>query len=198
MISQPRAVTLFRPSLSSHLHAKGETCPWCEQEIPPEKLEAISGKIALREHEQSLAITARLQQKFEAERMEAEAIGKANLESERCQSAAREAAAREEARKIAETAAAEKIAVAETNRQQLEAALQTKMSRSRPRARLRTKPSLITRPNFRGNARRARAALAAAKAECGGPMNSLSAQKRGGLPEPPWLRNLLRARRDSR
>jgi hypothetical protein len=131
MISQPRAVTPFRPSLSSHLHAKGATCPWCEQEIPTEKLKEISGKIALREREQSLAISARLEQKFAAERIEAEAIAKAELELERRESAAREAAAREEARKIAETAAMEKIAAAETNRQQLESALQAKTEQER-------------------------------------------------------------------
>ena len=40
----------------------GETCPWCEQEIPPERLEEISGKIAAREREQTHAITAKLEQ----------------------------------------------------------------------------------------------------------------------------------------
>jgi hypothetical protein len=165
MISQPRAVTPFRPSLSSHLHAKGETCPWCEQEIPPEKLEAISGKIALREHEQSLAITARLEQKFEAERMEAEAIGKANLELERCQSAAREAAAREEARKIAETAAAEKIAVAETNRQQLEAALQTKIKQEQAAREAAHQAIADHQAQLQREREASAAALAAAKAD---------------------------------
>lgn len=187
MISQPRAVTPFRPSLSSHLHAKGETRPWCEQEIPPQKLEEISGKIALREREQSLAITARLEQKFEAERIDAEALAKANLELERRQSAAREAAAREETRKIAETAAAEKMAAAETNHQQLERHFRPSSSRSRRRAKLRSKPALITRPNFRRNARRARRLLLQPR-----PMPRLG---RSSLPKPPWPRNLLRARR---
>lgn len=127
MIPQPRTVTSSRPALSSHLHAEGETCPWCEQEIPPEKLEEISGKIALREREQSLAITTRLEQQFEAARIEAEATAKANLELERTQSIVREAAAREEARKIAENAAAEKIAAAEASRQQSETALQARI-----------------------------------------------------------------------
>ena len=165
MISQPRTVTPFRPSLSSHLHAKGETCPWCEQEIPPEKLEEISGKIALREHEQSLAITARLEQKFEAERIEAEAIGKANLELERRQSAAREAAAREEARKIAETAAAEKIAVAETNRQRLEAALQTKIEQEQAAREAAHQAITDHQAQLQKEREASAAALAAAKAD---------------------------------
>ena len=165
MISQPRAVTPFRPSLSSHLHAKGETCPWCEQEIPPEKLEEISGKITLREREQSLAITARLEQKFEAERIEAEAIGKANLELERRQSAAREAAAREEARKIAETAAAEKIAAGETNRQQLEAALQAKIEQEQTAREAAEQASADHQAQLQKEREASAAALAAAKAD---------------------------------
>ena len=131
MTPQASTVTPFRPALSPHLHIEGDTCPWCEQEIPPEKLEEISGKIALREREQSLAITAGLEQKFEAERIEAEATAKANLELERSQSVAREAAAREEARKTAEAAAAEKIAAAEAIRQQSEEALQARVEQER-------------------------------------------------------------------
>ena len=165
MISQPRAVTPFRPSLSSHPHAKGETCPWCEQEIPPEKLEEISGKIALREREQSLAITARLEQKFEAERIDAEALAKANLELERRQSAAREAAAREEARKIAETAAAEKMAAVETNRQQLEAALQAKLEQEQTAREAAEQASADHQAQLQKEREASAAALAAAKAD---------------------------------
>jgi hypothetical protein len=52
----------FLKPQSPHLHIDGETCPWCEQEIPPEKLKEIRGKIAEREREQMLAITAQLEQ----------------------------------------------------------------------------------------------------------------------------------------
>ena len=124
MIPQPHASSSFHSPFASHAHIDGETCPWCEQDIPPEKLEEISGKIALREREQLLAITNRLEQKYEAERIEVEATAKANLELERRQGAAREAAAREEAKKVAEAAAAEQIAAAELIRQQLQTALQ--------------------------------------------------------------------------
>ena len=106
MIPQPQAIPSFRSPFASHTHIDGETCPWCEQEIPAEKLEEISGKIALREREQSQAITTRLEQKYEAERIEAEATAKANLELERRQGAAREEAARVEATRVAEAAAA--------------------------------------------------------------------------------------------
>ena len=106
MIPQPQTSSSFRPPFTSHTHIDAETCPWCEQEIPAEKLEEISGKIALREREQSHAITTRLEQKYEAERLEAEATAKANLELERRQSAAREESVRAEAKRVAGAAAA--------------------------------------------------------------------------------------------
>jgi hypothetical protein len=55
------APTFLKPRLS-HLHIDGVTCPWCEQEIAPERLEEINGKIAAREREQMHAITAKLEQ----------------------------------------------------------------------------------------------------------------------------------------
>jgi hypothetical protein len=124
MIPQPAPTSSFLKPQSPHLHIDGETCPWCEQEIPPEKLEEINGKIAAREHEQTHAITAKLEQQHAIDKTEADAKAKADLERERRQSAAREAAAREEARKAAETAAAEKLAVAERAGVNLQAQLQ--------------------------------------------------------------------------
>ena len=113
MIPQSAPTSSFLKARSPHLHIDGETCPWCEQEIPPERLEEISGKIAAREREQMHAITAKLEQQYAIDKAQADAKAKAALELERRQSAAREAAAREEARKAAETAAAEKLAAAE-------------------------------------------------------------------------------------
>ena len=102
MIPQPAPTSSFLKPPSSHLHIDGEACPWCEQEIPPEKLEEISGKIAAREREQTHAITAKLEQQYASDKAQADAKAQADLERERRQSAAREAAAREEARKAAE------------------------------------------------------------------------------------------------
>src|SRR5437868_7001692 len=113
MIPQP-APNSFLMARSPHLHIDGETCPWCEQEIPPERLEEIRGKIAAREREQMHAIAAKLEQQHAIDKAQADAKAKADLELERRQSAVREFAAREEARKAAETAAAEKLVAAET------------------------------------------------------------------------------------
>ncbi|MGB6177519.1 MAG: DUF2130 domain-containing protein [Methylocella sp.] len=64
MIPQSAPTPSFLKPRSPHLHFGGETCPWCEQEIPPERLAEIRGKIAAREREQTHAITAKLEQQY--------------------------------------------------------------------------------------------------------------------------------------
>jgi hypothetical protein len=88
-------------------------CPTCGQEIPPDRLEEIGGKIAAKEREQRLAITSQLEKRHALERVQAETKAKANLESERQQSAIREARARDEAQKAAQKLADAKFAEAE-------------------------------------------------------------------------------------
>jgi hypothetical protein len=105
--------------LQSHPHFSLETCPTCGQEIPPDKLEEISGKIAAKEREHTLAITVQLEKQYAMERTEAEAKAKADLESERQQSAAREALVRDEAQEAAEKLISERQAEAEQTRVQL-------------------------------------------------------------------------------
>ena len=60
MIPLSAPTSPFLKPQSPHLHIDGETCPWCEQEIPLERLEEIRGKIAAREREHTHAITAKL------------------------------------------------------------------------------------------------------------------------------------------
>ena len=124
MIPQSAPTSSFLKPPSPHLHLDSETCPWCEQEIPPEKLEEISGKITAREREQTHAITAKLEQQYEIEKAQADAKAKADLDIERNQSAAREAAAREETRIAVEAVAREKLAAAEHGHHELQVALQ--------------------------------------------------------------------------
>src|SRR5258708_634724 len=90
----------YNPSRLSHINV--EACPSCGQEIPLEKLEEISGKIALREREQALAITTKLEQQYETERAQAVAKATDELDLERRQSASREALVREEVQRAAE------------------------------------------------------------------------------------------------
>ncbi|MGD0956158.1 MAG: DUF2130 domain-containing protein [Candidatus Acidiferrales bacterium] len=115
MNSQPSQTSLLSavPSLP-HLSLK--SCPTCGQEIPPDKLEEIGGRIAAREREQILAITAQLEKQYALEKAQAESKAKADLEAEREQSAIREARAREEAEKAADRRLNERLAEAEENR----------------------------------------------------------------------------------
>jgi hypothetical protein len=119
MVAPPAAtLSTFRQRLTAHVHAGTDMCPWCEQVIPPDKLEEISGRIAAREREQTLAIAARLEQQHAAENAEAAARAAAELDAVRRQSAEREAAAREEARQTAEAAAAERQAQLEQSQKE--------------------------------------------------------------------------------
>jgi hypothetical protein len=91
----------------------------CGQEISLEKLEEISGKMAMRDREQALAITTKLERQHETEKAEAVAKAKADLDLERRQSAGREAVVREEAQRAAEILINEKLMEADRTRQEL-------------------------------------------------------------------------------
>ena len=124
--------------LNPNLHLSLESCPTCDQKIPPEKIQEINGKIAARERERKLAIAAQLEKRYAIERTAADAKAKAELESERRDSAAREARVREEAQKAAEQARRElvvgwqqQLAEAESARksaEQVEAKLRAEMN----------------------------------------------------------------------
>jgi hypothetical protein len=154
MISQPARMPLFSQPPPSHLDIDNEKCPWCEQEIPPEKLEEINGKIVAKERRQAEAIKA-----------QAEAKAKADLELEHQRSAVREIAAREEARKTAEAAAAEKLAEVERRRQEMQAGLQLQLAQE-GRARIAAEQaSASLQTEFQRFRHDTEAALAAVKSE---------------------------------
>src|SRR5260370_36172784 len=117
--------------LPFHPHLDLESCPTCGQEIPPDKLEEISGKIAAREREQTLAITAQLEKLYAIEKTEADAKAKADLESERQQSDARETRVRDEAQKAAEKLISERQAEAEQTRAELVAGWQQQLAEAK-------------------------------------------------------------------
>lgn len=89
----------FRPA---HIHPDGDTCPTCEQAIPLDKLEEISGRIALRQHEHEQSIRIALEERFKSERAQASAEAATALEEERRRAAADLAAAREQDREAAD------------------------------------------------------------------------------------------------
>jgi hypothetical protein len=126
MTTQIRRVSESREA-ATHIHLSLETCPTCGQEIPPDKIEEIGGRIAAREREQTLAITLQLEKQFATEKAAAEAKAKADLESEREQSALREERAREEAQKAVEELINAREAEAEQARGELVAEWQKKL-----------------------------------------------------------------------
>jgi hypothetical protein len=101
-------------------------CPACGQAIPPEKLEEIGGRIAARERSQTLEITAQLEKRYASEKFGAASKAKADLESERRQSAQREARAKEETQKAGDKLLTEKLTEVEQNRVAREQAWESK------------------------------------------------------------------------
>lgn len=117
----------------AHFHFSGQTCPYCDQPIPEDKLEEISGRIEARARERLAEETERLREQYARERVQAEAKARAELdqykkdaaahaEKMRSKSAAREVRIQEEATKVATEAAREQIAQAQKAQAQAEQA----------------------------------------------------------------------------
>ena len=110
MIPQSAPTSSFLKPQSPHLRIDGETCPWCEQEIPPERLEEISGKIAAREREQTHAITAKLEQQHALQLDELRKAKEADVAKVKEDAAAEALRIRREATEAAEGLVRDKIA----------------------------------------------------------------------------------------
>lgn len=104
-----------------------KSCPTCGQEIPPERLEEIGGRIVAREREQMQAITAQLEERHATEKAQAQNKAKADLEAERQESARREARTRDEAERAADQRINERLAEAEQTRAVLVAGWQREL-----------------------------------------------------------------------
>jgi len=115
-------------ALPPHFDFKDKSCPTCGQEIPPEKLEEIGGRIAAREREQMQAITAQLEEQHATEKAQAQSKAKADLEAERQESARREARTRDEAERAADQRINDRLAEAEQTRAALVAGWQRELS----------------------------------------------------------------------
>jgi hypothetical protein len=114
----PHAISIICPASrhpAAHPHS-GQQCPFCEQEIPLDRLEEIRGLIAAREQLWLAEATGRLRDQHARERAQAEAKAKADLEQARrdssasverltTEAAAREASIRAEPTRVAEEAA---------------------------------------------------------------------------------------------
>src|SRR5579872_5511416 len=155
----------FLPSSSSHLPVDGETCPSCGQAIRVEKLDEISGRIALKEREQALAIRTKLEQQYEIERAQAAAKANTELDLERRQSAARVALAREETQRAAEILINEKLAEAERTRHELQATWQRQFEEAEEARKVAEQTGASLHAQMQQLRQDSAAALEAAKAE---------------------------------
>ncbi len=116
---QPSVASTPRSNPIHHLHPVGDTCPVCEQPIPHDRADEIAERLQAREQEQSAALTARLQEKFDTEKTEA--LERARLEADQ-----KIVAAREEARLAAEVQSKAQIDSAEQASAAAQAALHAK------------------------------------------------------------------------
>src|SRR5947209_17896357 len=102
----------LKTTAEAHFHFRGQTCPYCDQPIPEDKLEEISGRIEARARERLAEETERLREQYARERAQAETKARAELdqfkkdaaaqvEKVRSESTTREEQNREEASKIA-------------------------------------------------------------------------------------------------
>lgn len=109
-----------------HIHFD-DHCPFCEQEIPADRLEEVKGRIATRLREQAAEATAQLRDQYNRERAQAEAKAKTDLETalkrEREAGVAREQAVRDEETRKRDALVAERLAQAEAVRKEQEEAL---------------------------------------------------------------------------
>jgi hypothetical protein len=110
-----------------HLHFHGTVCPVCEQEIPPDKLEEIGGRIAARELDRERSIKDTLSKQFAFERSEYEAKAAAALDQERQQAAARTELAREEAQKSAQATSEQQIIAIRRSHEEQHSVLKERM-----------------------------------------------------------------------
>jgi hypothetical protein len=103
----------LKAPVQPHFHFDGQNCPYCDQPIPEERLDEISGRIEARARERLTEETGRLRDQYARERAQADAKAKAELEQAKKDGAAREAIAREETARVANEQAQVKIAAAQ-------------------------------------------------------------------------------------
>lgn len=64
----PGQSSALQATIHAGVHFSGQQCPFCEQDIPLDKLEEISGRIAAREQERLREATGRLRDQHAREK----------------------------------------------------------------------------------------------------------------------------------
>jgi hypothetical protein len=128
----------LQASVQPHDDVSAQQCPFCEQDIPLDKLEEISGRIVAREQEWLTAATSGLREQHARERVQAQTKAKADLEQAQrdaasaverlsAEAAAREASIRAEATRAAEEAAQVRLEELSRARREETAGLQARI-----------------------------------------------------------------------
>lgn len=122
---------------SAHTHFDDQ-CPVCDHEIPPDRLEEVHGRYAVRMREQAAEATAQLREQYGKDRAQAEAKAKTDLEEalkrQREEGAAREKAIREEEERKRDALLAERLAQADATHKEREAASSARATQAEGRA----------------------------------------------------------------
>lgn len=116
MATQP----VFSPSTVPHIHVAGETCPYCQQEIPNERVAEIRARHEADKQRQERELTTRVDaqvfsirtQLDEAKKAEIALLGQQHttaLEQQKAEAALQQSAAREEGKKLADTGLQQQI-----------------------------------------------------------------------------------------
>jgi hypothetical protein len=106
-----------------HVHAAGQTCPTCDQQIPPDRVEEVLGRLSARDAEKEGALRSVLQRQFDIDKAQADAKAQATINELRQQAVAQVDAARADERKKAEAAASDKLSKSEQARETLQESL---------------------------------------------------------------------------
>ena len=104
------AITHAAVQPARHGHVQGETCPYCEQPVPNDRIQEIRARFDAKERQLAEALKAQFEAvaKAEAERIRQDAAS--TIEKIRDEAAAQQITAREEGRKAAEAESQGKIA----------------------------------------------------------------------------------------
>lgn len=115
-----------------HFRVSDDLCPYCDQAIPHDRADEIRARIRMRQRDHEATATARIREQHVRETAEAveaaKRAGSLELEREKQESAAREAAARAAGQRMGEAAACERVAEAERKAEADRSALNAKLS----------------------------------------------------------------------
>ena len=99
----------FRAGPADHRHPVGETCPYCEQPIPNDRVAVIRERFELKQRRDEAAMKQRVDQQVAEARAALDAEKQAAINEVKAEAIALQTAAREEGKKAAEAEANQRV-----------------------------------------------------------------------------------------